>query len=379
MNKYKEIIYKTFNLNVKKNIKNNPLIKLSKYNYNMELKKNIFILDYIFLVKIISAFLVILKHTNRNYSNFNKYWISTNIMASFCMCAVPLFSLCIGATLLNFNERYNIIEYWKRRIKKVILPIIGWNMIYYFYRVYILNNFKEVQLNFISLYKVYFYNELYPIIGSLRIFLFGYMVIPLIAYIDKTNKIKIYSYCFITLLINQSLIPYLLIFDNNYKLLWPYNYNLGYIIYIFSGYIIQNSRFNKIIKLLIYISGIIGLLLRLIIAHYLTLKYKKVDKTQINYVNLPIVFYSCSLFLFIKENCVYLFKVINIKIINKIGSLSMGPFFLHYMIIWGLPRILNYSQFSFNYRFFGAFEISIICFIITAIMKKIPLIKYLIP
>ena len=186
-------------------------------------------MDYIFLVKIISDFLVILKHTNSNYNNFNKYWISTNIMASFCMCAVPLFSLCIGATLLNFNERYNIIEYWKRRIKKVILPIIGWNIIYYFYRVYILNNFKKVQLNFISLYKVYFYNELYPIIGSLRIFLFGYMVIPLISYTDKKNKIKIYSYCFITLLINQSLIPYLLKFNNNYNLFWPYNYNLGYI------------------------------------------------------------------------------------------------------------------------------------------------------
>jgi len=114
--------------------------------------KKIKALTYISLVKIISVFLVILKHTNENYWVFNQYWISTNIMASFCMCAVPLFSLCIGATLLDFNERYNIKIYWKRRIKKVVLPILGWNIIYYFYRVYILKNFQKINFDFINLY-----------------------------------------------------------------------------------------------------------------------------------------------------------------------------------------------------------------------------------
>ena len=93
-------------------------------------KKSITIFDYISLIKILSSCLVILKHTNENYWVYNEYWISTNIMCSFCMCAVPLFSLCIGATLLNFNQRYGIKEYWKKRIIKVIIPIIGWNIIY---------------------------------------------------------------------------------------------------------------------------------------------------------------------------------------------------------------------------------------------------------
>ena len=76
---------------------------------------------------------------------------------------------------------------------------------------------------------------------------------------------------------------------------------------------------------------------------------------------------------------IYISKIINIYYINKIGSLSMGPFFLHYAIIWSLPYFYNFDQYSFNFRFFGAFIISIICFIITAIMKKIPIIKYLTP
>lgn len=295
------------------------------------------------------------------------------------MCAVPLFSLCIGATLLDFNEKYNIKEYWKRRIKKVVLPIIGWNIIYFYYRIYIIKNFQKPNLNLFTLYNIYFRNQLLPIIKSLRIFMFGYMVIPLIAYVNKSNKIKIYSYTFFILLINQSIIPYIKKFINDNKLSWPYNYNLGYMIYIFAGYIIHNYKFHKNFKLLIYFLGIIGLLLRLIISHYLTMKNKKPDRTEINYIGLPIVMYSCSVFLFIKENFEYLFKNTNIFYINIIGSLSMGPFFLHYIIIWGLPHLFNYNEWSFYFRFFGAFLILFICFIITFFIKKIPIIKFLTP
>ena len=333
------------------------------------------LLVYISLVKILCVFLVILKHTNANYWSYNEYWVSTNIMASFCMCAVPLFSLCIGATLLDFNERYDIKQYWKRRFKKIIVPIIGWNVVCYFYRVYILKNFKIVKFNFYELYNLYFRNKLYPIIDSLRIFMIGYMIIPLIAYIEKRNKFKIYLYCLIMLLINQSIIPYLLSFFHSNTLFWPYNYNFGYIIYLFAGYIIHNYKISKNLKILIYIFGIIGLLLRLTISHYLTLKYKKPDHTQINYVNFPIVMYSCSVFLFIKENCVFIFKILNFNIINKLGSLSMGPFFLHWLIIWSIKC----NKLSFQFRFFGSFIITFLCFIITYIIKKIPLIKYLAP
>ena len=164
MDKYKEDVVEDINLNnIMKNKENKPLINIS-INEVKTRSKNNFLLAYISLIKIISAFLVILKHTNRDYWVFSSYWVSTNIMASFCMCAVPLFSLCIGATLLNFNERYDIKEYWKRRFNKIIVPIIGWNIIYYIYIFYILKNYKIGNLNFITLYKLYFNNELYRII-----------------------------------------------------------------------------------------------------------------------------------------------------------------------------------------------------------------------
>ena len=295
--------------------KKEQYLNISNINHR---KENFKLLDYISLVKIISSIFVVMMHTNANYYIYNEYWVSTNIITSFIYCAVPLFCLCIGATLLNFNEKYSLKVYYKRRIIKIIIPIMGWNIIYYFYRIYIIKNFNKTKINFISLYNLYFSSSLYPIIGS-------------------------------------------------------------YIIYLFAGYIIENYTFNKITKIIIYLSGIIGLLLRLNIALYLTLKNRSVDQSQLGYVNLPCVFYSCSVFLFIKEISLYVFKIINKQYINKIASLSFGPFFLHYLFIWTLRHLFSFNKYSFIYRFFGAFVISIFCFILTAIIKKIPIIKYLTP
>ena len=113
------------NINNKNELK--PLMNYKEDNHNSN--KNIILLNYISLIKIIATIFVVIMHTNANYYTFNKYWVSTNVMTSIAYCAVPLFSLCIGATLLNYNEKYNIKVYYKRRFKKIIVPMIGWNNI----------------------------------------------------------------------------------------------------------------------------------------------------------------------------------------------------------------------------------------------------------
>ena len=93
------------------------------------------ILDYISFAKIISSYGVISLHLNNNFFVFNqikkKRWIIENIYETFFYYSVPFFVLCIGATLLDFNERYGILVYNKRRFVKVFIPLIGWTLILY--------------------------------------------------------------------------------------------------------------------------------------------------------------------------------------------------------------------------------------------------------
>ena len=243
----------------------NMILTNNSYSNKPEISSNK-ILDYISFVKIISAYAVIILHTNiflfHDFKNYSR-WIFINFIEQFFFFGVPFFVLCIGATLLDFNEKYGLIEYYKRRFLKVILPLIAWNIISYYYRIYFVKNLKKEKFNIIYFLNIYFGSRLYGLFASFHIFIITYMIIPLLAYVEKSKKIQIYYYCFFTLLISQSLIPYI-IDISGIKLTWPYTINAGYIIYIFSGYIIQNHVFFYSSKILIYLIGIFSFLIQLL-------------------------------------------------------------------------------------------------------------------
>ena len=338
-------------------------------------------LDYIFFVKIISAYGVIILHTNKySFDNFtkDKKWIFFNLIEQFFIFAVPFFVLCIGATLVDFNEKYGLLEYYKRRFLKVVVPLVAWNVISYYYKIYFIKNFKNERTDIISLLNIFFQNKIYGLFYSFHVFITTYMIIPLLAYVEKSQKIKIYFYCFFILLITQSFIPYIIsVFS--IKLTWPYRIDAGYILYIFSGYIIQNYVFTKLTKIIIYMIGFFSFLIQVIGTHILAFKYNKVTWKHTGYLIFPTILYCNSLFLFIKEYSFILYKILNKNIIRKLGSLTIGLFFLHWPVIDFLKK---YPFYIFNiniFSFYGGTLISIICFILTNILKKIPLIKYLVP
>lgn len=363
---------------------NNLKSKKILINYSFKLQTTLKItkiIDYISFVKIISAYAVIILHTNPfygdNFKNKTK-WIFINFIEQFFIFGVPMFVLCVGATLLDFNEKYGLVEYYKRRFFKVVLPLICWNIILYYYRVYFLKNLKNEKFDIVKLLNLYFQNKIYVLFYSFHIFIIHYMIIPLLAYVDKSKKIKIYFYCFFTLLVTQSLIPYI-IEILHINLTWPYNINVGYIIYIFSGYIIENYKFSNLIKKLIYIIGLLSFLIQIIGTHILTYKYRKASLWHTGYLKLPTVLYCNSLFLFIKDYSSLLFIFINKDKVNFLGTLTIGPFFLHLPL---MDFFRKYPKFIFNINiisFLGGNIICIICFLLTFIIKKIPIINYLVP
>ena len=339
------------------------------------IQKNQKILDYISFAKIISSFGVIVLHLN-HFWKFNlkkkKRWIIENIYETFFYYSVPFFVLCIGATLLDFQERYGLLEYNKRRIVKVFIPLLGWTLTLYLIKAYILKNISKISFNFSSIWNYFFNSEIYKTFNSLHIFLLTYMLIPLLAYIEKKNKIRIYSYYFFLLLISQAFIPYIISLFGN-KIIWIYNLNIGYIIYIFGGYIIQNYIFTKNAKIIIYILGIFSFLIHLIGTQVLTFKYHKIIMLHKGYLNAPCIIYSCSLFLFVKEYFFIITKIINKKHINKIGSLTLGPFFIHLTIREVIEKFSKFKTLmSYNLLMYSFITFSI-CIIISYILKKIPL------
>ncbi len=166
------------------------------------------------------------------------------------------------------------------------------------------------KITFVYVWNLYFLSKLNAIFGSIHGFLKMYLIIPLLAFVEKSKKIKIYSYCLVTLFISQALVPYLInLFQS--ELAWIYNIKVDQLIYIFAGYIIQNYKFSNLTKLKIYFFGIAGLLIHFFGTQILTIKYNKISYLHKGYLNAPCVVYSCASFLFIKENSHLIFKIIN--------------------------------------------------------------------
>ena len=246
------------------------------------------------------------------------------------------------------------------------------------YKVYILKNIPKIPLNFFSIWNYFFKSKIYSIFNSLHTFLLTYALIPLLAYVEKSNKMKIYTYYFLLLLFIQSIIPYLISLLGN-KIVWIYNLHIGYLIYIFAGYIIHNYNFSKLSKIIIYLLGISSFFIHLIGTKVLTFKYNRIIVLHKGYLNLPCVIYSCALFLFIKEYSCLITKIVNKKYINKIGSLTLGPFFIHLTLIETIskfPKFANVIKFNL---LFNSLIIFLLCIIISLIKKKIPLFKILVP
>ena len=141
-----------FNYNQQIKMDDNENIKISNINnhnnLSLKIKQNYAdknnLINYISFAKIISSFGVITLHMNNGFWHYNiskkKKWIIENLYETLFYYSVPFFVLCIGATLLNFGERYGLYEYNKKRIIKVFVPLIGWTFILYLYKVYILKN-----------------------------------------------------------------------------------------------------------------------------------------------------------------------------------------------------------------------------------------------
>ena len=357
----------------------NNLINNEEANY-LIVKKNVSnskkgLLIYISFTKIISSYGVIALHINK-FWDFNstnkKEWLISNFYQSLFYYPVPLFVLCIGATLLDFNEKYGLLEYNKKRFIKVFIPLLGWTLILYFYKANILNNIPKITFDFSSLWNYFFLSKIFHIFKSLHIFLLTYMLIPLLAFIEKQKKIRIFSYYFFLLLITQAAIPYLIKLFGN-KIVWIYNLDIGYLIYIFAGYIIHNHKFSKIEKYMIYTLGILSFCVDFIGTKISTFKHKKINIIHKGYLNLPCILYSCALFLLIKEHCNIIFKFIKKRHINLIGSLTLGPFFLHFPVIETIIKFPEFNNLiSFNILF-KSLVIFFICILLSGLLKKIPL------
>ena len=97
--------------------------------------KNNKTINYISLLNVVCAIAVVILHTNGvTFWKFNNngIWAISNLIECIFYFAVPIFFMITGITLIDYRDRYSTKEFFKKRVKKTVIPFIFFLFMYAF-------------------------------------------------------------------------------------------------------------------------------------------------------------------------------------------------------------------------------------------------------
>lgn len=335
--------------------------------------------NYISILNVLACIGVVILHTFETGYTSDANFVFEVLIRAIAYCAVPVFFMITGATLIDYRERYDTKTFFKKRLLKVIIPLIIWSIIYF-----IINFFKGKfsinDLSFKFVFEYFFLVKTNPIFWLFVVIIGIYLAIPVISLIPQETRRKAFLYIIIITFVFNQFLPDLLYHLNlnyNYDLKFPLTYS-GWISFIFIGYYIDKYEIVKKHRVIIYVLGIIGFLTMVVPTIFISYHKNESCSWFDEYYDAPCVLYSASVFLFFKS------KINNNQIVTKImpffnfvAPTTLGIYVLHIAIRDFLRYFYTYSYFGMNLVL--TLSILTICFIVVKIVQKIPGLRHIFP
>lgn len=335
--------------------------------------------NYISILNVLACIGVVILHTFETGYTSDANFVFEVLIRAIAYCAVPVFFMITGATLIDYRERYDTKTFFKKRLLKVIIPLIIWPIIYF-----IINFFKGKfsinDLSFKFVFEYFFLVKTNPIFWFFVVIIGIYLAIPVISLIPQETRRKAFLYIIIITFVFNQFLPDLLYHLNlnyNYDLKFPLTYS-GWISFIFIGYYIDKYEIVKKHRVIIYVLGIIGFLTMVVPTIFISYHKNESCSWFDEYYDAPCVLYSASVFLFFKS------KINNNQIVTKImpffnfvAPTTLGIYVLHIAIRDFLRYFYTYSYFGMNLVL--TLSILTICFIVVKIVQKIPGLRHIFP
>ena len=329
-------------------------------------------IDYISLASVLSAIAVIYMHTSTFWTfERNILWFYSDIIESVFYFAVPVFFMITGALLIDFDKKYDLTTYFKKRIRKTVIPYIIWSIIMAITLSYAHHTpFNIINSIFSGISIYWFFIPLFCI----------YLCIPLFSSINDEKKAFIFKYIVAIGFIINILLPFII---SVFNLKIEYSLNIAitgnFLIYPLIGYLIHNGEVGKK-RIYFYLLALIGLLLHIFGTYYLSMYTGSIVQTYKGLENLPCFLYAIGIFIFIKYdlNKIMDYAKIN-RIINYLSTYTFGVYLVHIFIIEFMAMLLPLNTKTVHYMLISPIVYFLISAGIIYIMRKIPLLREIVP
>ena len=260
--------------------------------------------NYITFVNVIAALAVLLIHLNSWYAfSYSPRWAIANAIHPILLCAVPIFFMISGATLIDYHKRYDTKTYFKKRFIKTLIPFLFWSIIATLMHRFWLHDRPLSDYQFPNVINLILSANFNPVFWFFIPLFTLYLIIPIIGAIDERRRKKIFQYIIAGSLIFNFIIPYVI---NTTHV--PINLPISFAatsctaaFYAIVGYYIHNYKISKPMRITIYVLGLIALLTVHVGNYILSYRYGEPHGFHTNWDELPYVIYSSALFLFMKQ------------------------------------------------------------------------------
>lgn len=168
-----------------------------------------------------------------------------------------------------------------------------------------------------------------------------------------------------------------------------YNIDIGikiplatpYVEYFLLGWLLKDINFSKFKKYIIYVLGVIGILITICASYWLSIKENKMDLYFMDYETFTTFFTSIAVFIFFKSMN---FSILerskkSLALVKVITDSSLGIYLIHIIVKVYYFTYVNNNEASIKYLTLGSIIVYLVSLAIIIIMRKIPIIKNIVP
>lgn len=345
----------------------NSDLKSTKFDFSLD------------IINTVACLMVVFFHCNTLFYSFSdtfSWKISLFIRCIVCS-AIPMFFMLTGAHLMTYRNRYSTIEFFKKRLVKIGIPFLFWNLFYIlFYFFYEKKSVKSIS-EFLSMLfnsdfqgRYWFFFPLFAV----------YAAIPVLSLILKLpNHRKVLWYITgITFASSWLLRTICVLLKISYNSNIDFPLGGGYIMYVIFGYLVTTSKWKKKYRYILYFSNLITFIISMIITYNLSLKADDTYLTLVNYKLAPSALMGASIFVFINnlntDNVPSKIK----SFFRTLACCNMGVWLTHSLCIMLVLKVLPFGSETYVFRLICPIIIYIMCVFGTWVVKKIPYLKCLV-
>ncbi len=330
---------------------------------------------YYDVLNILATLGVVFLHCNGTAHTYSDSlgWYQALFIEVFLYWPVPVFFMLTGATLMEYRSRYTTLEFFKKRFVRTVIPFIVWTLINA-----VLKGISPFEIGIRQFLSRCFLTSIENIYWFFIPLFSVYLALPALSLLKNHRKVLWYlAGC--TFLLTSLLPPVF----KYIGLSWNTNLNMpmvsGYLLFVILGYLLSTEELSRKKRVIIYIFGIFGAVLRYGMTVYLSMRDGAINKMFFSYTEYYSVFLAVAVFVLFKYMKSVNFLSDKRAVLSKISGCSFGVYLIHMIVIRFFNSILPETVFGAVWRMTAPVLIYFVALLITVILKKIPIIKLIVP